>query len=526
MLLAATAMVSGPAGVLAGAESDIPGIPLPGPVASGQLGGPIYDVVYRIDVPAGHVLLAGMTGSVGTDFDLYLYAPSATTVHSTDWVLAKSTGPTSTENIAWPSRIEQTVYLDLNGASDVQGTYNLTVQVVADPTPPVVGLSLAGGGTKTNQTTVTLRVNGYDDLSGVTEMSFSSDGVTWLQWEPIASTRVWDLLPGDGQKTVWVRVANGVGLVSAPVPLTVTLDTTPPALVDRSPPADSTTTVLRPTFTVTFNEPLDPSSWQTNGLVVQASTGAIVGGSFAYLPSTNTGTFTPAAPLTPGSVYIVSVGAVRDLAGNVAAQIGSWTIKLLFATSLSVASSPGVVVYGRTTTISGRASVPAGEGATLEERAAGNAGFTPVPGIPAVSGAFSFSLTPRSNTVYRLSYAGSGVAAASVSSEIRVLVRRGVTLLGTAPSTVRTATAGKIVPITVQLTPAGPAVVTFRAYRYNASRGRYVLVGSFGRAADATGRATVRWTPSPGRWYWQATVPPSTAFANNTSAAYRWVVSR
>lgn len=506
--------------------SDIPGIALPGPVVSGPLGGPIYDVVYRIDVPAGHVLLVGLTGSAGTDFDLYLYAPTATTVHSLDWVLAKSTGPTSTEQIFWPSRIELPVYLDLNGASEVQGTYNLTVQVVPDPTPPVVGSSLVGGGVRTNQTTVTLQVNGYDDLSGVTEMSFSSDGLAWLPWEPFANTRAWDLLPGDGQKTVWVRVVNGVGVTSDPVALTVTLDTTPPAIVDRSPPADSTINVLRPTLTVTFNEPLDPSSWQSNGLVMQASTGAIVGGSFAYLPATNTGTFTPTAPLTLGSLYIVTVGAVRDLAGNVAGPIGSWTLKPLLATSLSLAASPGVVVYGSTTTISGRAPVPSSGGATLQQRAASSAEFTAVPGVPTVSGTFSFNLTPRSNSVYRLSYAGSGVAAASVSAEVQVLVRRGVRLLGSAPSTVRTATAGKVVPITAQLAPAGPAVVTFRAYRYDTSRARYILVGSFGRLADATGRATVRWTPSAGRWYWQVIVPPSATFANNTSAAYRWVVSR
>jgi hypothetical protein len=494
-------------------------------VASGQLGGPIYDVVYRIDVPAGHVLLAGLTGSAGTDFDLYLYAASATTVHSTDWVLAKSTGPTSTEQISWPTRIAQTVYLDLNGASDVQGAYVLTVQVIADPTPPIVGLTLLGGGAITNQTNVGLLVNGYDDLSGVTDMSFSSDGLTWLPWEPIANMRTWDLLPGDGLKTVWARVMNGVGLVSDPVALTVMLDTTPPTVVDRSPAANSTITVLQPTFNVTFDEPLDPSSWQSHGLLVQATTGAVVAGSFAYYPTTKTGTFTPDVPLTPGSIYIVTIGAVRDLAGNGATQISSWTIRPLLATSVSVAAAPTVTVSGRSVTLSGRTSLPNGQAATLEVRPAGTDVYAADSTVGPLAGAFSAVVVPPSNAWYRVSYAGSATAVA-FSAEVRVLVRRGVTLLGTAPSTVRTATAGKIVPITVQLAPAGPAVVTFRAYRYDASHGQYVLIGSFGRVTDATGRATVRWMPSAGRWYWQVIVPPSSTFANNTSAAYRWVVSR
>ncbi len=65
-------------------ESDIPGIALPGPVVGGRLGGPIYDVVYRVEVPAGHVLVAGLTGTAGTDFDLYLFDASATTVSRAD----------------------------------------------------------------------------------------------------------------------------------------------------------------------------------------------------------------------------------------------------------------------------------------------------------------------------------------------------------------------------------------------------------------------------------------------------------
>ena len=93
------------AAVAADNPHNISGVPLPGPAATGKLGGPVYDVVYRVDVPAGHVLLASMTGSAGTDFDLCLFDSSATDIYAEPPVsqVAKSTFPTSTESISYPS---------------------------------------------------------------------------------------------------------------------------------------------------------------------------------------------------------------------------------------------------------------------------------------------------------------------------------------------------------------------------------------------------------------------------------------
>src|SRR3990172_4277003 len=74
-------------------DSDIPGVPLPGSVATGQLGGPIYDHVYSIDIPAQRILLVSLIGDPGTDFDLYLFNSTATTVYSTQGQGAASNGP-------------------------------------------------------------------------------------------------------------------------------------------------------------------------------------------------------------------------------------------------------------------------------------------------------------------------------------------------------------------------------------------------------------------------------------------------
>lgn len=43
---------------------------------------------------------------------------------------------------------------------------------------------------------------------------------------------------------------------------------------------------------------------------------------------------------------------------------------------------------------------------------------------------------------------------------------------------------------------------------------------------DANGRGTLAWTALAGRYYWRVSVLPSPEFANGTSPAYRWTVSR
>lgn len=506
--------------------SDIPGVPLPGTVASGQLGGPIYDVVYRVVVPAGSVILAALSGTSGTDFDLYLFDGSATSVVSKVGLLTSSTGPTSTESVSWPTRIGGTFYVDLNGATNVEGTFTLTVQVVPDPTPPMVSLTLGGGRALTSSRTVSLVVNGFDDLSGVSQMSFSDDGQDWTPWEPYATTKVWDLGATDGTRTVWCRVQNGVGLVSSPARLVVVLDTVPPHVTWLSPSPGTSVTAARPTFSVRFDEPIDAASWFSGGLVIQDPTGAVVPGAYGFAPAVIAGSFTPSQPLTPGVVYIVTVARVHDEAGNDIGPVPSWTIKRVIPTSLSLAVSSTVVQYGAQVSFTTHASLPPGESATLEERTAGTVVFSPVTDSPVIAGLASVRLSPQFSATYRLDYPGSAVATSRMSTEVRVLVRRAVSIAGRGPAFLRTGVVSRSIPIVARVAPAGSTPVVFVASRYDPSRGRYREMSRFVRVTDAAGRATLRWTPSSGLWSWRVLVPPSALFANNASALYRWLIAR
>src|SRR3990172_180203 len=241
-------------------ESDIPGVPLPGAVVTGQLGGPIYDVVYRVDVPAGYVLVAGLAGTPGTDFDMYLFDASAITVIGTHGLLAKSIGPTSDEQVSWPTRIGSTFYLDLNGASDQEGSYTLSVQIVPDATPPTAVLVVANGITRVSAPEVTLQLAGFDDISGVTEMLLSNDGVNFLPPVPFRNQFDWRLSPGDGLKTIWVSVINGVGLPSVPASVSVLLDAASPTVLAVTPADGTTVTTARPTISVQFSEPREAAT--------------------------------------------------------------------------------------------------------------------------------------------------------------------------------------------------------------------------------------------------------------------------
>jgi hypothetical protein len=511
----------------ADSSTDIPGIPLPGPIAAGRLGGAIYDVVYRLQVERGNVIVASLTGTEGTDFDLYLFDGSATTVLSTTGLLTKSAGPTSTESISWPAAAAGTFYIDLNGATNVEGDYRLTVQTVPDATAPTVSMVLANGKPATNQNPVPVRVQATDDLSGVAEMAFSSDGVTFEPWQPYQVAASWTFPPGDGPHTLWVKVRNGVGLESSPARASVVIDTVAPIVTGIDPAPGAAVAGLRPTVTLTFNEAIDPSSWLDLGLVMQAASGALIAGDYAYDSAARKGTFVPRTPLQPGALYVVTVGNVRDTAGNLVVFPGSWSVTPLSPTSITAVATPTVILPGGSSRISlnlSGATLPA----TIEvSSAVAPGGFVDQMPIPTTDGSNTLIVAAGSNTIYRFHYPGTSTVAASVV-DVRVLVRRSIVLANSKPTVTSRTSVGRLVKLTALVGPTAAGVpVSFKLYRFVPSRRAWVYAGSHGRNTDASGRASFTWIPaSPGQYYWRATVASTATYVNNVSPVYRWSVSR
>lgn len=95
--------------------------------------------------------------------------------------------------------------------------------------PTNCSISINGGAAYTTSTSVTLTLSASDFPSGMSQMRFSNDGTNWSEPEPYATTKSgWELSPGDGLKTVYVKYKDISGNWSTPVSDTIVLDTTPP----------------------------------------------------------------------------------------------------------------------------------------------------------------------------------------------------------------------------------------------------------------------------------------------------------
>ena len=107
------------------------------------------------------------------------------------------------------------------------GNGNFTGQVYDIEKTALVSctITINDGDVYTNSQNVTLTLTS----SGATEMRFmNGGGAVWSSWEPVAATRAWTLISGDGAKSVDVEFRNAALDVTTASD-TITLDQTPPA---------------------------------------------------------------------------------------------------------------------------------------------------------------------------------------------------------------------------------------------------------------------------------------------------------
>ncbi len=517
-----------PARAAAAPDSDIPGVPLPGPVVTGTLGGPVYDRVYSISVAPGNVILASLTGSDATDFDLYLFDSTATTVVANPPVglVAKSTSDGSTESVGYPSRTGGTYYIDLNGASDVEGTFRLSVAIQADAMAPTVALRIQGGAASVSDPTVTLTIVAQDALSGVDVMSFSSDGTTWLPWQPYVPTMLWTFPSGDGVKRLWVRVRDRAGNVSAPAEASTTLDTAPPTVVAVSPPPDSVVGSVRPEVRVTFSKSMTPVWWTTGGLSLRPLAGGPdVPGIYAYDDPTRTGTFVPSVDLVAGTIYQAQLNSLYDTAGNRLQPYPAWSFTPKLPVPLSLTLMPSAITAGGSSAVAGSATMSTPAAVEVQARVSDATPWTTIASqFPDGTGAIRVPVAPTVNTTYRLHVSGTATTADSTSVARTLTVRTSITLAGLVPGS-SVARAGKVQPLLAQLRPAaGRVPTTFRMYRWDAKARAWKLFVQTTRMTNADGLASWSWTHRVGKWYLRVTSAATSANAGGISAVYRWTV--
>jgi len=148
-----------------------------------------------------------------------------------------STPETYSPYKAWslnPSQGIRTVAVQFR---DQAGNWSLafTDTIILDTDAPLTGsISIQGGDDFVGSENVTLDLTAVDS-SGISRMQFSNDGDTYDTPISYATAATWDLVSGDGNKTVYVQFEDQAGNWSLDFTDTIYLDMTPPVSQISSP---------------------------------------------------------------------------------------------------------------------------------------------------------------------------------------------------------------------------------------------------------------------------------------------------
>lgn len=123
----------------------------------------------------------------------------------------------------------KTVYVKYRDRAKLESVVE-SASILLDTTSPVASFRINGGSRYANSTQVLLDIAADDPepASGIDEMAFGRDGLTWGPWEKFCSTRVFDLSPGDGPKTIYLITKDRAANIGSPSAAEIILDTTPP----------------------------------------------------------------------------------------------------------------------------------------------------------------------------------------------------------------------------------------------------------------------------------------------------------
>jgi len=180
-------------------------------------------------------------------------------------------------------------------------------------------------------------------------------------------------------------------------------DTTKPTVSQTSPANGATGVAINSSISVTFSEPIDPSTVTTSTFQVAGVTGALsVNGT--------TATFTPSSNLGNNTAYTVTLTTgVKDAAGNTMAAIYtcSFTTGAQADTTLPTVSSVSPANNATGTAVN--AAVTATFSETMDVSTINSATFTLNQGSTPVSGTVTYSgitatFTPSSNLGYNTTY--------------------------------------------------------------------------------------------------------------------------
>ena len=141
---------------------------------------------------------------------------------------------------------------------------------------------------------------------------------------------------------------------------------------------------------------------------------------------------TPTTPLTAGMTYTAAIGPVTDLAGNAVVELGAWsfTARPVREHAVTLVADPSTLTNGSSIRLSGTVDGPL-DGSLVLERVVAGGDWAPIAAlfVPGTSGQFVRAIPASTTARFRARVTGSNTDA-GVSDVVRVLVRRGVAIVG------------------------------------------------------------------------------------------------
>jgi hypothetical protein len=118
-------------------------------------------------------------------------------------------------------------FYSVDKAGNEETTQSVSIKI--DKTEPTASVLINNGDTYSSTTMVTLSLTYSDAASGVSEVRYSNDGFWDTEaWEDHATTKNWNLISGDGEKTVYYQTKDYAGKLSPITYDEIILDTEPP----------------------------------------------------------------------------------------------------------------------------------------------------------------------------------------------------------------------------------------------------------------------------------------------------------
>jgi subtilisin-like proprotein convertase family protein len=207
---------------------------------------------------------------------------------------------------------------DVNGDVTSIGGWSLEF-TWADTLAPAGTVNVNGGAALATSKNVTLNLTATDPppATGVTQMRFSNDGVTFSAYQPFAATAAWTLSGADGTKTVHAQFRDGDGNQSAVVSDAIKLDVQGPRAKKLNPKKNAKGVKTTVKVKIKANEALKKSTvTKKNVFLKQKGVSGKVKAKVKYKAATKTIVLTPVDDLKGGTTYKVTVKRVQDVVGH------------------------------------------------------------------------------------------------------------------------------------------------------------------------------------------------------------------